>query len=167
MAPELLVSDEEFVHRVGYQLAKRYGPATESLQLRCPTANLLLFPWTTPSVPFVSNDKKYRWVRNCGLLNDRAGLYLTPVEAMTNHVTMLLPFSIGKRRYVLRSNGETNAMAEHDVLYQHGVCNWSLPYHVGTSLEAALFTWYDLVQSGTWPVDTTIVAGGDGKLEIC
>lgn len=37
VAPELLVPDEGFAYRVGAQLAKRYGPATESVQLRCPT----------------------------------------------------------------------------------------------------------------------------------
>lgn len=166
IAPELLVPDEGFVHRVGAQLAKRYGPATESLQLRCPTANFLLFPWTTTGVPFASMDEEDRWVRNRRLLDDRAGLYLSPVEVMTNNVTMLLPFPIGQRRYVLRSDGETNARAEHDVLYQHGVCNWALPYHGGTTLGAVLSTWYDLVQSGTWPVDANGVAGGDGRWRL-
>ena len=76
---------------------------------------------------------------------------------------MLLPFPIGQRRYALKSDGETNARAEHDVLYQYGVCDWSLPHHGGTVLKAVLSIWYDLVQGDTWPVDTIDVADGNGK----
>jgi len=111
-------------------------------------------------------DEEDRWVRNRRLLDDRAGLYLSPVEAMTNNVTMSLPFPVGQRGYILKSNGETNARAEQDLLYQHGVCDWSLPYHGGTALGAVLSTWYDLVQSDTWPVDTNGVAGGDRKWRL-
>ncbi|KAJ8112297.1 hypothetical protein OPT61_g5310 [Boeremia exigua] len=165
IAPELLVPDEEFVHRVGSHLDLLYAPATDPLQLRCPTANFLLFPWDTPGVPFVSRDDEDRWVLNRRLLDDRAGLYLTPDELMANTIAMLLPFPIGRSRYVLRSDGGTNEKAAHDILYLHGSCNPSLPAH-GTPLEAVLSTWYDLVNDGTWPVNADGVAGGEGKWRL-
>lgn len=85
---------------------------------------------------------------------------------MINNIIMLLPFPIGQMRYVLKSDGETNARTEHDVLYQHDVCDWSWPHYGGTVLKAVLLTWYDLFQSDTWPVDTNGVAGGDGKQRL-
>lgn len=162
IAPELLVPDGGFVQRLGAQLDQRYEPAMACEQLRCPTANFLLFPWETPGVPFVSLDDEDRWVRNRRLLDERAGLYLMPDEIMANTIKMLLPFPIGRSRFVLRSDGETNSKAAHDILYQHGICNPSLPPH-GTPLAAVLSSWFDLVDDGTWPVNGDGVAGGREK----
>lgn len=86
IAPELRVPDEEFVHRVGFQLGQLYEPASDLSQIRIPTANFLLFPWTTSGVPFATRDDEDRWVRNRRLLDDRVGLYLSPDEIMTNTV---------------------------------------------------------------------------------
>jgi hypothetical protein len=56
IAPELQVPDVDFVHRVGFQLGQKYKSATDPLELRCPSANFLLFPWETAGVPFASID---------------------------------------------------------------------------------------------------------------
>jgi hypothetical protein len=162
IAPELLVPDEDFVHRVGFQLVQLYESASDPSQIRLPTANFLLFPWTTPGVPFSTRDDEDRWVRNRRLLDDRAGLYLSPDEIMTNTVSMLLPFPIGANGHVLRSDGKISDKASHDALYYHGVCEPSLPYH-GTSLHAVLANWWSMVAADDWAVDENGVAGGDSK----
>ncbi|KAJ4399551.1 hypothetical protein N0V91_009376 [Didymella pomorum] len=96
------------------------------------------------------------------LLDDRAGLYLSPDEIMTNTVSMLLPFPIGANGHVLRSDGKISDKASHDALYHHGVCEPSLPYH-GTSLHAVLANWWSMVAADDWAVDENGVAGGDSK----
>jgi hypothetical protein len=165
IAPELQAPDENFVHRVGFQLGQHYPAATDSLQLRHPTTNFLLFPWTTPGVPFASRDDEDRWVRNRRLLDDRAGLYIPPDDVMTNTVTMLLPFPIERNGHVLRSDGTKVEKVGHDVLYEHGCCGSFLPAH-GTSLEAVLANWGPIFVAGDWEVDEDGVIGGEENWRV-
>ncbi len=165
IAPELQVPDEEFVHRVGFQLGQKYASATDVSQLRCPSANFLLFPWKVPGVPFASRDDQDRWLLNRRLLDDRAGLYISPGEITSSDISMLLPFPIGRNGHVLRSDGMKVEKAGHNVLYHHGCGSTSLPAH-GTSLEAVLLSWGSMVLANDWEVDENGVVGGEWKWRL-
>ena len=137
IAPELQILDEDFVHRVGFQLGQHYPAATDPSQWPHPAAKFLLFPWKTAGVPFASSGDEDRWVRSRRLLDDRAGLYISPDGVMTDTIAMLLPFPVERNGHVLRSDGTKVEKAGHDVLYEHGCCGPFPPAH-GTSLEAVL-----------------------------
>ncbi|KAJ4374505.1 hypothetical protein N0V86_007374 [Didymella sp. IMI 355093] len=160
IAPKLQVPDEDFIDRVGTQLDQLYEPATDPSQIRIPTANFLLFPWTSSGVPFASRDDEDRWVLNRRLLDNRAGLYTAPDGIMTNGVSMLLPFPIGSNGHVLRADGTKIDKPCHDSLYDHGVCDTNMPAH-RTSLEAVLASWGAMIVNGDWKVDANGVAGGE------
>jgi hypothetical protein len=162
IAPELQVPDEGFIHRIGSILGQRYGPSTDLSQW--PPANIILFPWSTSGVPFATPDESDTWVRR-RIIDDRAGLYLSPNDMMANEVTMLLPFPVGQNGHVLRSDGTTGERGSHDALYQHGCCDSSLPAH-GTSLEAIFSSWFDLVDDNIWAVDENGVTGGEDKWRL-
>jgi hypothetical protein len=162
ITPQLDVPDEAFIHRVGAQLQERYSDASsdrvQDSIIDC--SRFLLFPWRTPGTQFNSQDDKDRWRTGprTRLLDDRAGLYLTPGILHSHVSTLLLPLRLGGNSHVLRGDGATVERPGQDVLYQHGRCNPFIPDH-GTPLAAILVNWWEQVGNDYWSVDENGVVG--------
>lgn len=165
IAPQLQVPDEDFIHRVGQALQERDHDASLATPMHeiadCP--RFLLFPWRVPGVPLLSQDDYDRWRLPGGrsrILDNRAGLYLTPDIIHAHASTLLLPFSIGENGRVLTGDGSNVERPGQDVLYRHGMCNPFVPDH-GTPLAAILVNWWEQLENSYWTVDEHGVAGGE------
>jgi hypothetical protein len=167
IAPHLDVPNEVFIHRVGALLQELHPEASFTTQQHDIVfmPDFPLFPWRTPGFQFVSQSDRDCWQskpRHSRILDNRAGLYLTPDCIHADSSTLVLPFQLGAHGHVLRGDGTTVEREKpgQDVLYQHGECFPFLPGH-GTSLAAVLVNWWEQVENEDWQVDQDGVAGGE------
>jgi hypothetical protein len=127
--------------------------------------DFLLFPWRTLGLQLVSQSECDRWQSRLGysrILDNCAGLYLTPDCIHAHSSTLILPFQLGAHGHVLKGGGITVEREKpgQGVLYQHGECFPFLPVH-GTPLAAVLVNWWEQVENEDWQVNQNGVAGGE------
>ncbi|KAI4955805.1 hypothetical protein J4E91_000012 [Alternaria rosae] len=166
IAPQLDVPDEDFIHRVGAEIQKRYPDATlEEPQHEISERHLfLLFPWRTPGIQLISERDQQNWKpkHRSGVLDNRGGLYIYSDDFYSHCGTLLLPFPLGGNGHVLRGDDTKVKVTEpgQDVLYHRGLGNPFLPGW-GMPLIPLLVNWWEQVENDAWGVDENGVAGGD------
>jgi hypothetical protein len=167
IAPHIDVPNEAFIHRIGTILQELHPEVSLATQQHdiVYMPDFPLFPWRTPGLQLIYQSDRDQWQSRPGhsrILDNRAGLYLTPDCIHAHSSTLILPFQLGAHSHVLKGDGITVEREKpgQGVLYQHGECFPFLPGH-GTPLAAVLVNWWEQVENEDWQVDQDGVAGGE------